>query len=136
MASASHHLAVDGLSCSTHSIHLVAHSTLNSHVYRLWTCTLEFCFVLFADFVCYRTHIDLNIIYRVLVANLKVHMARLSPARVLYWFHADLRLHDCPALHAALNPNPDVFKTSTLFTRFSSTLVDIHLGSGTQGRCE
>ncbi|KAH7926248.1 hypothetical protein BV22DRAFT_1104439 [Leucogyrophana mollusca] len=30
-------------------------------------------------------------------------------ARVLYWFRTDLRLHDSPALHAALGLNPEVF---------------------------
>lgn len=32
-----------------------------------------------------------------------------SKPRVIYWFRTDLRLHDSPALKAALDLNPEVF---------------------------
>lgn len=32
----------------------------------------------------------------------------MSRARVIYWFRTDLRLHDSPALQAALSLNPEV----------------------------
>ena len=32
--------------------------------------------------------------------------AKQGAARVLYWFRTDLRLHDSPALHAALDLKP------------------------------
>lgn len=35
-------------------------------------------------------------------------MAPKSSPRVLYWFRTDLRLHDSPALKAALDLNPEV----------------------------
>jgi len=34
--------------------------------------------------------------------------AKKQPARILYWFRTDLRIHDSPALLAALNLEHDV----------------------------
>ena len=34
--------------------------------------------------------------------------AKNQPARILYWFRTDLRIHDSPALQAALNLEQDV----------------------------
>ena len=34
--------------------------------------------------------------------------AKHSKPRVIYWFRTDLRLHDSPALKAALDLNPEV----------------------------
>jgi DNA photolyase len=35
--------------------------------------------------------------------------SKSSNPRVIYWFRTDLRLHDSPALKAALDLNPEVF---------------------------
>ena len=36
------------------------------------------------------------------------YITAMSPkARVIYWFRTDLRLHDSPALHAALDLKPE-----------------------------
>lgn len=44
---------------------------------------------------------------RELYRFLETTMAKSKAARVIYWHRTDLRLHDSPALHAALDLKPE-----------------------------
>jgi DNA photolyase len=46
---------------------------------------------------------------RTFAAMAPSRVSKASKPRVIYWFRTDLRLHDSPALKAALDLDPEVF---------------------------